>query len=522
MIRLKIDDMTVEVREGTPVIEAARTAGKDIPSMCYREGKEHITSCMLCLVRDRNSGRLFPSCSLRAEAGMDIVSMDEEIREARKTALDLLLGEHVGDCEAPCQVTCPAHMDIPQMNRLLAAGRFREALEVVRRDIALPSVFGRICPAPCEGACRRRQVDEAVSICLLKCFAGDHDLMGEDPYLPERGKDLGKTVSIVGAGPAGLAGAYYLQLRGYSCRVFDRNEVPGGSLLREVEAGKLPAEILARETGLIRKLGVEFHLKEKVDRSRFTELERSSDAILIATGMGESGAGEWGLEMSARGILADEGTYRVGESQIFVAGSALKPSRMAIRALGQGKEAAFSVDQYLKGESVRGEPFRFNSRFGKLLPEETLEYLKESHPGKRIQPEHPEEGFTRDQVKQEASRCLHCDCRDIENCRLRVFSDRYGAQQKRFQGEERKKMVKHMQHEMLVYEPSKCIKCGICVQICSEHREEFGFTFIGRGFDVEVGVPFHRSLSEGLKKVTLEVARECPTGALAIKETGSE
>ena len=96
--------------------------------------------------------------------------------EARKTALELLLSEHVGDCEAPCQITCPAHMDIPLMNRLLARGKFAEALQVVKKDIALPSVLGRICPAPCEGACRRRSVDEAVSICLLKRFAGDEDL----------------------------------------------------------------------------------------------------------------------------------------------------------------------------------------------------------------------------------------------------------------------------------------------------------------------------------------------------------
>jgi len=518
MIRLKIDNKTVEAREGTPVIVAAREAGADIPSMCFREGKHHITSCMVCLVRNNDTGRLFPSCSIKVEAGMDIVTRDDEILEARKTALELLLSEHVGDCEAPCQVTCPAHMDIPLMNRLLAEGKFREALQVVRKDISLPAVLGRICSAPCEGACRRKQVDQAVSICLLKRFSGDHDLESDDPYLPKKEEEKGKSVSIIGAGAAGLAAAYYLQLRGYSCRIFDRNESPGGSLRREVESGKLPREVLELETGLIRQLGVTFQMKMEVDHTMFEDIQKSSDALVIATGMGESGVGDWGLEMSSKGILADERNFRVGTTKIFVTGSALKPSRMAIRALGQGKEAAFSVNQYLKGVEVRGEHFRFNSRFGKLLAEEADEYLKESGPGERIEPDQLSEGLTADQVMREAGRCLHCDCRDLEHCLLREFADSYGAQQKRFQGDDRNKVVKHMQHELVVYEPSKCIKCGICVEICGEQREELGFTYIGRGFDVEIGVPFHGSVRDGLKKVAVEAARACPTGALAMKK----
>jgi len=160
MIRLKIDNREIVTEENTYVLAEARKLGIDIPTMCHLDSLEPFATCMLCVVKDRNTGKLFPSCSVRPEEGMDLITNDTEVHEARKTALELLLSDHVGDCEAPCQLSCPAHMNIPLMNRLLASGQFDEALEVVKRDIALPSILGRICPAPCEGACRRKPIEE--------------------------------------------------------------------------------------------------------------------------------------------------------------------------------------------------------------------------------------------------------------------------------------------------------------------------------------------------------------------------
>ena len=118
---------------------------------------------------------------------------------------------------------------------------------------------------------------------------------------------------------------------------------------------------------------------------------------------------------------------------------------------------------------------------------------------------------------EEAARCMHCDCRDIENCRLRLYSDLYGADQKRFRSGERVLCTKSDQHDSVIYEPSKCIKCGICVKLTEKYGEEYGFTFVGRGFEVEVAVPFSEPLRNGLRKVALEVAEACPTGALSKK-----
>ena len=517
MVRLKIDNREVEVADGSMLMEVIRGMGIEVPSMCYLKDAEHFTSCMVCVVKERISGKIIPSCSLEAVEGMDIISMDDEVWEARRSALELLLSEHVGDCEAPCQVTCPAHMDIPLMNRLLSAGKFHEALVVVKRDIALPSVLGRICPAPCEGACRRKSIDEPVSICLLKRFAGDHDLAGEPSWMPEIAVDSGKNVTVIGAGPAGLAAAYHLALKGHRCRVIDRNRVAGGSLCKEVTEEELPVAVLQQEIDHIAAVGVEFSLGSMVDAEQFRRIQETSDAVVVATGKGESGIDQWGLPMHPKGVEADGKTYRVGDSAVFVVGSALKSSKLAIRALGQGKEAAFSVDQFLGGQPVKGEPSLFNSRFGKLVPAEYGEYLKESVEGDRLEPAQKGDGLTKEQVMAEAARCLHCDCRDLQNCRLRLYSDAYGAEQRRFKSEVRHLCTKQMQHHEVIYEPSKCIKCGICVRLTAKHREDFGLTFIGRGFDVVIGVPFNETTAEGLKKVALEVADACPTGAICRK-----
>ena len=150
MINLTINNTKVSVTEGTSVLKAAEKLGIEIPTMCFLEGLTNHPSCMLCLVKDKKNGNLQPSCALPASEGMEIITDDNEIHHARKEALELLLSDHVGDCEAPCRPSCPANMNIPLMNRLIAEGRFHEALKVVKEEIALPLILGYICPAPCE------------------------------------------------------------------------------------------------------------------------------------------------------------------------------------------------------------------------------------------------------------------------------------------------------------------------------------------------------------------------------------
>lgn len=513
MISIKINNREIKVEEGTSVMKAIQQTGIHVPNLCWHDDLEHFTSCMLCLVKDSGTGKLFPSCSVKVAEGMDVISDDSEIAEARQTALELLLSEHVGDCEAPCHVACPAHMNIPLMNRLIAAGKFTESHEVVKRDIALPSVLGHICPAPCEGVCHRRTVDEAVSICLLKRFSGDE---GQPPKIaiPE---SSGHKVAVIGAGPAGLAAAYYLRLRGIEVMLFDKAAQPGGMLRTAIPEEMLPREVLDREINLILETDVQYKGNTEIDDDMFAQLQKMYDAVVIATG-NIAGGPVFNMKAGPKGIVADSNTYQTPVENVFAIGNSLRPSKLAVRSVGQGKEVAFSIGQYLSGKPVTGEHRMFNSRFGRLVNDEFSEYLKESVAASRTFPvKGGRSGFNPEEAIAEAKRCLRCDCRAIDDCRLRIYSEQYKADQRRFKTSERQKITKLFNHSVLVYEPGKCIKCGICVRLTEKYGEPFGFTYIGRGFDVRVGVAFDEEIEKALTETALRVARGCPTGAIDMK-----
>ncbi len=164
MINLIIDNRKITVPEGTSLIEAARMNGIDIPSLCYKKGLPHYTSCMLCMVKNDNNNRFIPSCSAIAEEGMVIATTGNEIDTLRREAIELLLAEHRAECEAPCSLVCPMGLDIPAMNRLVANGDIKSAALMIQKELIIPGVACTICPGYCENACRRKMIDEKIGI----------------------------------------------------------------------------------------------------------------------------------------------------------------------------------------------------------------------------------------------------------------------------------------------------------------------------------------------------------------------
>ncbi|MCX6287161.1 MAG: 2Fe-2S iron-sulfur cluster-binding protein [Bacteroidetes bacterium] len=542
-MQITIDHKSFEVKEGMTLMQAAASLGISIPALCFREGIAHHPSCMVCLVKDLDSGRLLPSCAYPVLDGMNIQTHSHEIHEARREALELLLSDHVGDCEAPCRRSCPAFMDIPEMNRLIAAGRFKEALKVVREEIALPLTLGYICPAPCEKACHRASIDGSVSICLLKRSTADEGSRLYSGLAPAVEKS-GKKVAIIGTGPAGLSAAFYVLRCGHHAVLFDQHKEAGGLLRYHITEDELPRQVLDSEIEVVRLMGAEFRLSTLVTKELFdTVLLREFDAVIIASGREEKQISddfglepdEYGLKISRTTLEAktrDESDDRDGRDDhslthqqrgIFACGNIIRKHQMAVRSVAQGKAAALSADHFLKTGKPGGVHQLFNSSFGRLKEAEFDEYLKESPSLSRLEPEKGFiGGFTEAEAMKEAARCMNCDCRKPVSCKLRIYANEYQAYQKKFTGPERKKIIKSVQHEFVIYEPEKCIKCGICVEITRAEGELQGLTYVGRGFDVRISVPLGGSLKEALIRTGEKVVEACPTGALAYKINHNE
>jgi ferredoxin len=526
MIHLNIDQIDIQAEEGITVMEAARRAGIAIPSMCFlNDGFGNHPSCMVCVVKDSKSEALVASCALKVSQGMHIITHDEDVVRARRQALELLMSDHVGDCEAPCSLGCPAGMDIPEMNRLIGEGHLTEALTVVKNDIALPYVLGYICPAPCEKACRRKQVDEAVSICTLKRFTAGkgNDVAAEAVARnrQEKGFLSGKKVAVIGSGPAGLAAAYYLLRFGHSCDIFEKSAEPGGTLRYTLSDAELPKEIVDHEVQILRTMGANFLCGTAVTKELFDiRIKPEYDAIILATGdVSAENQFETVAALTKFGFEVNEKNMATSVPGIFVCGSAIRPHKMAVRSGAQAKTAAEAVHHYLQGEAFEKPANMFNSRFEKLLDIEFDEYLKEASRNTRVEPGTSlPEGFTHDEAIKEALRCMHCDCRKKDNCLLRIHSDAYHIERKHYLTAERRPMTKQVQHDLVIFEPEKCIKCGLCVEISGRDGEKFGLAFDGRGFDVAVTAPLTASFSEGLTHTAVKCANACPTGALSLKD----
>ena len=169
-MKIRIDNIEVEAEKDQTILESARTAGIEIPTLCHRDGLGHYSSCMVCLVKDKLKNSFIPSCSALVQDGMDIDASGEEVIRIRKKAVSLLLSEHRAECEAQCRIVCPVGYNIPLMNRLLIAGKHEEAAELIREEMKGGELNCITCKAFCENACRRKKIDIPVSIRNIRIF----------------------------------------------------------------------------------------------------------------------------------------------------------------------------------------------------------------------------------------------------------------------------------------------------------------------------------------------------------------
>lgn len=181
----------------------------------------------------------------------------------------------------PCRAECPAHIDIPRYVRLVGEGRYAEAVAVIREKVPFPHALGHVCNHVCEGGCKREGLNEAVSIRNLKRYAVEHDTQQLWKARSVHRPATGKRVAVVGSGPAGLTGAYYLAKQGHAVTVLERLPVAGGMLTTGIPAYRLPRADTAAEIAEICAAGVSIETSREV--TSLSELS-DYDAVLVAVG----------------------------------------------------------------------------------------------------------------------------------------------------------------------------------------------------------------------------------------------
>lgn len=168
------------------------------------------------------------------------------------------------ESSAPCQLNCPAGIDIPSYIALIGQGRYDEAVEVIREDNPFPWVCGLVCPNPCESWCQRRYLDKALCIKDLKAVAAKMAMAGEGYKNPEPRNSYEDKIAVIGSGPAGLTCAYYLAWEGYRVTVFESLPEPGGMLITGIPEYRLPRDAVRREIAAIQQMGVEIRTNTRV------------------------------------------------------------------------------------------------------------------------------------------------------------------------------------------------------------------------------------------------------------------
>ncbi len=682
-INLTIDGKSYVGTQGQTVLEVCKENKIFVPTFCHDQRLKPYTSCFICIVEVKGGrGKFSPSCSTEIQEGMEVVTDSKDIRQTRKMNLELLLSNHLGDCYAPCTMECPSTVDIPGYISMISRGMYKEAVRLIREENPLPLVCGRVCARPCEDVCRRHNIDSEVAIDWLKRFATDYERNNGGPLRINKENATGKKVAVIGAGPGGLACAYYLSLQGHAPVIFERLPEPGGMLRYGIPAYRMPRDLLREEIDYLLSYGSELRCNQSLGKDFTMEnLQKDYDAIFLATGaqkgssaragnenlalqgvdflrevnLGEEfdfsgktvvvlGGGntaidcarssvrlgaakviiayrrtekempaadneivdakEEGVEIKelcapqkfngdadklqsitldmmklgepddsgrrrpikngeqeelvcdiaiaaigqkvdATGLtgvdLEDWGTIKYQPSfatnveGVFTGGDAARGPGIAIQAIADGKLAARSIDQYLKGEEVTAkgayDDFGFYIKRTDLLSKKELkDYLSDREslpkcempmisPKERVKSwDEVEKGLDLETALKEAERCLECGCQDVNECKLKKYAEIYSADCTRFKGKV-DVFPTDQSHPYLAHDPSKCILCGSCVRICQDLEGVSALGYTHRGFASIVQTDFNDGFKLSRCIGCGACIEACPVGALTEKIT---
>ena len=331
-IKLKINGKSIEAMEGQTILEVVREQELDtIPTLCHSPELPPYGSCFVCVVEVKGRWNLVPSCATRVTEGMEVETKNERIIASRKTALELLLSNHYADCVSPCMEGCPAGVDVQGYIALSAMGQYRKAIDLIRDTNPLPAICGRVCVRKCEVVCRREDVDEPVGINAIKRFLSD--VPGAYDGDVECAPSTGKTVGLIGAGPASLTAAWFLGRNGHKPVMYEAMERSGGMLRYGIPTYRLPDDVIDQEVEHICKAGGEIQYNVRVGKDiTLDELRKKHDAVFL-------GAGAWtGKPMRVEGEFDTEGVL-TGADFLPVMNEKPEPMTGTVVVVGGGNTA---------------------------------------------------------------------------------------------------------------------------------------------------------------------------------------
>ncbi|NTV92908.1 MAG: FAD-dependent oxidoreductase [Chlorobiaceae bacterium] len=284
-LTLTINGLKTTVQPGTSILEAALSCGITIPTLCFQQSLDVQGSCWICIVEIKGKNRFVPACSTSVSEGMVIETETEELHLMRRRTLERLIEQHCGDCLGQCELACPAGCNIPGFISEIAAHHDDKAIAIIKNTIPLPGILGRVCPAPCEDACRRHGVDDPVSICALKRYASDRDMESSERYIPAMAEKTGKHVAVIGAGPAGLTATYYLLTLGHAVTIYDEHPAAGGMMRYGIPRFRLPDSVIDKDVEPLEKMGATFRFETRFGKDiNAASLQKTFDAIFLAVG----------------------------------------------------------------------------------------------------------------------------------------------------------------------------------------------------------------------------------------------
>jgi ferredoxin len=483
-VTITINGKSIETTGDKTILECASDVGIEIPTMCHLKNRVSQGGCMICTVLETGNGEFIPACSTLVQDSMKIDTESEAVQLKRKQVLQLLLSEHRGDCNAPCQRACPAGYDTAHAVRLLRQGKAVEAARFTLETLPLAAILGEICPAPCTRTCRRGMVDQPVAIRQL------HGVLAQQAGLPAPGvnSSTAKSLGIVGTGPAGLAAAWQASMAGWQVIMYEKEEQAAPTLHRAFsEAGADPAVIDATILQL-QEQGVAIKTSSQVTTGdQLNTIREKHDATIVA----------WGLE----GAPETAGESEPCESGIYTIGNARRPVKMAVTAVGQ----AINAVREITGSARDKRQFISVSKDFTAHEANALA----SHNDKLCEHVKPDTEWA---SGIDHHRCLVCDCTAKNDCTLRDLSTEYSVKQFHYPTLVRDGAGRT--GHSIVYEDGKCIRCGICVDISNRLENSAGLTLKNRGLSITVGPPADSDFNEILDALPAECIHACPTGAL--------